>query len=298
MIWGGDRLRNEYGYHIPSDHTGECWAVSAHPNGDCSVESGKFAGCFLSDLWKNHRELFGNLQFDRFPLLTKIIDAKEDLSIQVHPDDAYAFVHENGSLGKTECWYILDCDPDAQIVTGHHAKSKEELKSMINNKEWDQLIRTVDVKKGDFFQINPGCIHAIKGGCLILETQQNSDITYRVYDYDRLSSGKPRELHIEKSMDVITAPFNAASYVPEIEKGEGYQKTHYIACQYYAVDKVDISGTAIFRQEKPFLIISVIEGMGTIDGHKIVKGQHFILPYQYGDFAVKGNLRLICSSVY
>ena len=195
MIWGGNRLKTEFGYEIPGDDTGECWAISAHPNGDCVVQEGEYAGLHLSELWNRHRDLFGNLEGDRFPLLIKLIDAKADLSIQVHPNDAYAKEHESGSLGKTECWYVVDCDEGAEIVIGHHAKTREEVKEMILNKRWSEFIRVVPVHKGDFFQINPGCLHAIKGGTLILETQQNSDITYRVYDYDRLSNGKPRELH-------------------------------------------------------------------------------------------------------
>ena len=180
MIWGGNRLKTDFLYDIPGDKTGECWAVSAHKNGDCLVESGSFAGSTLSQLWQSHRELFGNVTGDVFPLLIKIIDAKADLSIQVHPDDEYARVNENGSLGKTECWYILDCDEDAKIVIGHHAKSKTLLTEMIHKNEWDNLIRVLPIKKGDFFQIEPGTVHAIKAGTLILETQQNSDITYRL----------------------------------------------------------------------------------------------------------------------
>ncbi|MDD4508810.1 MAG: mannose-6-phosphate isomerase, partial [Eubacteriaceae bacterium] len=124
-IWGGDELAKEYGYPIPSPNTGECWAISAHPHGDCVVKDGPWAGMHLSELWDQHRELFGNLPGDRFPLLIKIIDAKEDLSIQVHPDDAYAKVNENGSLGKTECWYVLQCDPGTTMIVGHHAKDRE-----------------------------------------------------------------------------------------------------------------------------------------------------------------------------
>ena len=206
MIWGGTRLRDDFGYAIPGGKTGECWAVSAHKHGDCKILGGSFDGKHLSELWEKNRELFGGMKGDVFPLLIKIIDAKEDLSIQVHPDDAYAKEHENGSLGKTECWYILDCDADAKIVIGHHAKSKEELGQMIGQKRWNELIRVIPIKKGDFFQIMPGTVHAIKGGTLILETQQNSDITYRLYDYDRLQDGKPRELHLEKSIDVIRCP--------------------------------------------------------------------------------------------
>ena len=131
MLWGGNRMREEFDYDIPGEQTGECWAVSAHPNGDGTIKNGRFAGQHLSEIYKSHKELFGNPKDDKFPLLTKIIDAKEDLSIQVHPDDEYAKVHENGSLGKTECWYILDCDKDATIVIGHNAKTREELRAMI-----------------------------------------------------------------------------------------------------------------------------------------------------------------------
>ncbi len=110
MVWGGDRLGREWHYEIPDSNTGECWGVSAHPNGDCTVREGRYAGEALSALWEKHPELFGNTGLDRFPLLVKIIDARADLSIQVHPDDAYAGIHENGSLGKSECWYVLACD--------------------------------------------------------------------------------------------------------------------------------------------------------------------------------------------
>ncbi len=122
-IWGGTRLNREFGYPIEGDDIGECWGISAHPNGDGTVASGAYKGMKLSELWEKHPELFGDTGMDRFPLLIKIIDAKDDLSIQVHPDDAYAKVHENGSLGKTECWFILDCKENATLVVGHNAKS-------------------------------------------------------------------------------------------------------------------------------------------------------------------------------
>ena len=124
----------------------------------------------------------------------------------MHPYDEYAAKNENGSLGKTECWYIIDCSDDAKLVVGHNAKNHEELSDMIHEGRWDEFIRYVSIKKGDFIQIDSGTVHAITSGCMILETQQNSDITYRVYDYDRLPNGKPRELHVDKSIDVITVP--------------------------------------------------------------------------------------------
>ena len=174
-IWGGDRLNTVFGYDIPSGHTGECWAISGHPGGDCPVENPAFAGETLGSLWRKRRDLFGNVPGDIYPLLVKIIDAREDLSIQVHPDDAYAAAHENGALGKTECWYVLDCGPDTNIVIGHHAASKAEMARMVEEDRWDELLRQVPIHRGDFFQIEPGCLHAIKGGTLILETQQSSD---------------------------------------------------------------------------------------------------------------------------
>ena len=185
-IWGGTKLRDVFDYEIPSDTTGECWAISGHANGMSHVAGGRFDGKTLGELWKEEPEIFGNYPGSQVPLLIKIIDAKNDLSIQVHPDDAYAGEHENGSLGKTECWYVLDCEPGTEIVIGHNAKTHEELEDMVHNGRWSELIREVPVKKGDFIQIDPGTVHAIKGGITILETQQNSDITYRVYDYDRL----------------------------------------------------------------------------------------------------------------
>ncbi|RHV51570.1 beta-glucosidase [Lachnospiraceae bacterium OM04-12BH] len=298
MIWGGNQLAEKFGYEIPSDKTGECWAVSAHPNGDCTVREGEYAGRKLSELFKEEPELFGNLPLDRFPLLIKIIDAKADLSIQVHPDDAYAKVHENGSLGKTECWYILDCPEDATLVVGHNAGSREELKEMINQKRWSELIREVPVKKGDFIQINPGTVHAIKGGLMILETQQNSDITYRVYDYDRLSNGKPRELHVQQSIDVITVPApSAEDSVSHAADLPANTMNELIACDYYKVYKLTVTEPVSFEQEHPFLIMSVIEGEGLVNGQMIRKGDHFILPSGFGKVELQGDMTLIASSV-
>lgn len=295
MIWGGDRLKEEFDYSKATDKTGEAWAVSAHPNGDCVIKNGTWKGQTLSCLWESHRELFGNLQGDKFPLLVKIIDAKDDLSIQVHPDDSYAMEHENGSFGKTECWYILDCEENGTIVMGHNAKTKDELCQMIDNKKWNELIRSIPIKKGDFLQIDPGTVHAIKGGTLILETQQNSDITYRVYDYDRLSNGKPRELHVEKSKEVIKVPYEDKKQANG-QKEEGQVET-LIACSYYTVLKFTIQQKEEYVQNKAFQIMSVIDGEGTIDGISVKKGEHFIIPWGYGTYTLDGNMTLIGSFV-
>lgn len=297
-IWGGTRLRTEFGYPVEGDDIGECWGISAHPNGDGSIRNGVYAGMKLSKVWEEHPEVFGNLAYDRFPLLTKIIDAKADLSIQVHPDDAYAKEHENGSFGKTECWYIMDAPENATLVIGHNAKTKEELASMIHEGRWSEFIREIPVKKGDFIQIDPGTVHAIKGGLLILETQQNSDITYRVYDYDRLQNGRPRELHIEKSIDVITVPaksvedsVTSATGLPENQLNELY------ACGYYQIYKLDVNGTGSFAQNHPFLLMSVLEGSGIVNGQPVKKGDHFILPCGFGEVEMQGEMSLVVSTV-
>ena len=295
MIWGGSRLKDDFGYDIPGDNTGECWAISAHPHGDCTLKNTEYKGKKLSWLWENHRELFGNIQDNIFPLLVKIIGAEDDLSIQVHPNDEYAAVHENGSLGKTECWYILDCKEDANIVIGHHAKDKKELADMIHEGRWNELIRTIPIKKGDFFQINPGCLHAIKGGTLLIETQQSSDITYRVYDYDRLSNGKPRELHVQQSIDCIEAPHHDYDGKITVENEGDLTKTTLVKCDFYTLEKWDVAGKYKFTMDKPFMNVSVINGEGEINGSKITKGDHFIIPSGIGECKISGDLTVMAS---
>ena len=298
-IWGGTRLKDVFGYDIPSSRTGECWAISTHKNGDCRIAGGTWKGQSLSSLWESHPEWFGAAAgcHREFPLLVKIIDARNDLSIQVHPDNAYAAEHENGSLGKTECWYILDCDPDAAIVIGHHAGNKDEVKRMIEEKRWKDFIREIPVRKGDFFQINPGCVHAIKGGTLVLETQQSSDITYRVYDYDRLSDGKPRQLHIKESIDVIEAPFredqNALPAV--VKETDSGRKVHLVTCAYYTADKIDTTGRYTENFGDSFANVSILDGEGSVNGIPVSKGQHFIVPAGFGDVIFEGALSMICS---
>lgn len=297
MVWGGDRLQKEFGYDIPSERTGECWAVSAHPNGDCVVKEGTFQGMTLSKLWSEKPELFGNPGVDRFPLLVKIIDAKDDLSVQVHPDDTYAGEMENGSFGKTECWYVLDCPEGATIKIGHNAATKEELSQMIEQKQWSELLREIPVKKGDFIQIDPGTVHAIKGGCLILETQQNSDITYRLYDYDRQVDGKPRELHLQKSIDVIQTPAQPPEKsVMDTNNLPKNTMNQLISCQYYTVWKLDLTESFTLEQEHPFLIIGIAKGEGTIDGKPVQKGDNIVLPFGYGKAALCGEMQLIISA--
>lgn len=295
-IWGGSRLREEFGYPVEGMDIGECWGVSAHPKGESIVRDGVYAGMKLSELWETHPELFGNVCGDRFPLLVKLIDAKEDLSIQVHPDDAYASAHENGAMGKTECWYVLDCPENATLVIGHNARTGHELSDMISQGRWGELIREVPVKKGDFIQIDPGTVHSIRGGILLLEIQQNSDITYRVYDYDRLSDGKPRQLHIKQSLDVITVPaapaeksILSAADLPENQINELHR------CQYYRVSKVKIRGEQRFAMDGSFALAVVIAGQGAANGRAVRKGDFFLFPAQTKEMRLSGEMELILS---
>ncbi len=294
-IWGGSKLRDVFGYDVEGDDIGECWGIAAHPNGRSVVKNGPFKGMGLDELYKSREELFGS-QHDKFPLLIKIIDAKSDLSIQVHPDDEYAREHENGSLGKTECWYVLDCEKDASLVVGHNAKSRQELCSMMDEGRWNDLIREVKIKKNDFIQIDPGTVHAIKGGVVVLETQQNSDITYRLYDYDRLWNGKKRELHVEKCKDVITVPAKDAStaIVHDTDENQGIRLLD--SCAYYDVYRINVTDTLEVETNSLYKLFSVIEGKGTIDGHPLKKGDHFILPAGYGKASLSCNMKLILST--
>ncbi|HWJ78570.1 MAG TPA: mannose-6-phosphate isomerase, class I [Niallia sp.] len=300
-IWGGTELKG-FGYEIPSDKTGECWAFSAHPHGQSVVKNGPYAGKTLGELWDNNRELFANMEGDRFPLLTKILDANQDLSVQVHPNDEYARIHENGELGKTECWYIIDCKEGSEIIFGHHAKSKQELENMIAENKWNELLNKVPVKKGDFFFVPSGTIHAIGEGIIILETQQNSDTTYRVYDYDRVDSeGNKRELHIDQSIKVTTVPHQLEATTPiTIEEGE-VEITKFVECEYFSVEKWVLNGTSTRTQDKPFLLCSVIEGNGALekDGEEypFKKGDHFLLPNNFGQFQIGGKAEIIVSYI-
>ncbi|MHA6489121.1 mannose-6-phosphate isomerase, class I [Bacillus cabrialesii] len=298
-IWGGTALA-DFGYHIPSERTGECWAFAAHKNGQSIVRSGMYKGFTLCELWDHHRHLFGHLEGDRFPLLTKILDADQDLSVQVHPNDEFAKIHENWELGKTECWYIIDCEKDAEIIYGHNAKTKEELSSMIGLGEWDKLLRRVKVKPGDFFYVPSGTVHAIGKGILVLETQQNSDTTYRLYDYERKDAqGKLRELHLEKSIEVIEAPSIPDRQPVQYEQRDHLLTATLIECAYFSVEKWSLSGYVSLKQQKPFLLVSVIAGEGRmISGENVStfkKGDHMLLPSGFGEFKLEGQAECIVS---
>ena len=299
-IWGGKKLREVFGYDLPSDKTGEAWAISAHPNGPSLVENGPYKGLTLAEVWDQHREVFGNAEGEVFPLLTKILDAADDLSVQVHPDDRYGMEHE-GELGKTECWYVIDADKGAEIIYGHHAQTKEELEQMIIDGKWDELLRRIEVKKGDFFYVPSGTIHAIGGGITILETQQSSDTTYRVYDYDRKDDqGNLRELHIKQSVDVTTVPHVDSTPETRIEKQEEATITTLVKTSFFDVYKWEVKGKADFNATAPYTLVSVLEGTGKLiveaGEYPLKKGTHLILPNDIKKWTIEGKLKIIASN--
>lgn len=290
IIWGGDKIKKEFSYETESEKIGEAWIVSANENGMSYVSSGNYKGMSLKDLYEREHHLFGNTKTKDFPLLVKYIDAKDDLSVQVHPDDSYARKVEGPLFnGKSEAWYILDAVKDAQIEIGHNAKTKDELKEMINNKEWNKLLSFRDVKKGDFFDIAPGTVHAIKKGTFLLEVQQNSDITYRFYDYDRLQNGKLRELHIDKSIDVTNCPHVEDNYTRK--KYDNYEIL--VDNAYFKMIKYEVRDNIKIENNENFIIMVVLNGKGKINGYEIKKGDNFIIPYNYKNIELNGNLELM-----
>ncbi|EJQ43554.1 mannose-6-phosphate isomerase, class I [Bacillus cereus BAG6X1-2] len=299
-IWGGTSLREKFLYDIPSETTGECWAIAAHPNGHSMIENGPFEGKSLNELWKEQPELFGNPKDSIFPLLTKILDANMDLSIQVHPDNTYAKTYEQGERGKNECWYIINCKEEAEIVMGHNAKNKEEFVYLIKQKNWNILLRRVKIKPGDFFYVSSGTIHALCEGTLVLETQQNSDTTYRLYDYDRKDvNGNKRELHLDKAIEVINVPHINLVSESSVEIRENTTITTFVNSEFFTVYKWDINGKYTFSCDKNYLFCSVIKGKGILahkrNRYKLHKGTHFLLPVNLGEFELNGDCEIIVS---
>lgn len=301
-IWGGDKLKTEFGYEIPSNKTGEAWIISAHPHGPSVIKNGPLTGKTLQDAWKENGELFNKEKDneEEFPLLVKILDANDDLSVQVHPDDQYAREVEGVPYGKTECWYVLSAEPDAELILGHQAHTREELEHMMDSGKWNELLQKVKVKKGDFVYVPSGTLHAIGKGIVILETQQSSDITYRVYDYDRTDDkGNKRELHLDKAKEVTTVPHQPVSLDFSTVVVDGLTKTQLVEAQYFTVEHWQLQGQANLSMNKDFLQVSVIEGKAEIDldgqSFQLQKGTNFILPHGIKDFTLKGEAEFIVS---
>ena len=301
-IWGGRKLETEFGYAIPDGPIGECWGISAHPAGESTIIGGKYDGSKLSSLWETNRdELFGPYDLNEFPLLVKILDANDELSVQVHPNDGQAQELEGEPYGKTECWYILDAEPGAEIILGHHAKTKEELSAFIENGQWDRLLRKMPVKRGDFIFVESGTIHAIGKGITILETQQSSDTTYRVFDYDRTdAAGNKRDLHLDKAIAVTTVPDQTEPVAVKAESKNGGEFTTLISVPEFTVSHhlIHGSGYSLAEQDR-FQLLTVTEGRGTItaDGETVdlKKGDHYIITRGTQDITASGEMEWITS---
>lgn len=296
-IWGGTRLATEFSYDINSDSVGEYWAISGMKDFSSVVINGELAGKSLEDLYQNYNELFAGKTYEDFPLLIKIIDASEDLSIQVHPDDKLAKQLEN-SRGKTEFWYILNEEPSS-IIYGLKAQSKQQAVKLINDKKWDQVLREVPAKKGDFFFVKAGTVHAIKKGALILEIQQASDVTYRLYDYDRVDKdGNLRKLNIDKSIKSIK--IEDLDNLAKSENIGNIGKTILTRNEFFNIYKLDISGKQELLKEADYLLESVIDGAGVliVDGesYNIKKGDFFILTSEASSYKFDGDLTIIETS--
>lgn len=301
-IWGGRELE-QFGYDLPAGKIGECWAISAHPHGPATIENGPLAGKTLAEAYAEDPAYFGNPSSKVFPLLTKILDAEDSLSVQVHPDDAYAEEHE-GELGKTECWYVISAEPGSYLIYGHHAQTHEELVEMIENGEWDKLLRKVPVKAGDFFYVPSGTIHALTTGIMVLETQQSSDTTYRLYDYDRTDdAGNKRELHLKQSEDVTTVPFTDIKPAQTTQTfGDSTVQTLVTApdSQFFSVYHLLVNGELHQEKQAAYTLFSVLDGEGsiTVEGKTfdLEKGIHFLMPNQVQEWTLNGKLDIIQST--
>ena len=310
-IWGGTRLRDDFGKDCPLERIAESWELSCHPDGLSVIANGEYKGQTLKKFLDDNPDACGTAcaRFDDFPVLIKLIDAKNDLSVQVHPDDDYARRVEGGS-GKTEMWYIVDAEEGASLLYGFKTDiTKEEFRRRIENNTLLEVTQSVPVKKGDVFFIRAGTLHAIGKGILIAEIQQSSNTTYRIYDYGRLGAdGKPRELHIEKALDV-TSLSPAKPYPPTEWKDFSrsasneteWREKLLSSCEYFAVKALEVTGSAwLEAPESTFVHLLVLDGetvFSSVYGKdhtlKLTKGSSVFIPAGYGHFELTGD----CSAV-
>ncbi|KAF0227308.1 MAG: mannose-6-phosphate isomerase type 1 [Erysipelotrichaceae bacterium] len=289
MIWGGSKLKTDFEFSFTSNQIGEAWVISAHQNGDCLFTTGEFTGQALSEVYKQNRKLFGHGDNMKFPLLVKIIDANQNLSIQVHPDDEYALLHEQ-SYGKTECWFILDCPPKTPLIIDHHAENHQELVDAAHNGSILDKLSVIEIEKGDFFFIPAGTIHAICANTILYEVQQNSDVTYRLYDYERVDiQGNPRQLHLEKGLDVIQSNKSQIKPVPDIKQLPSATITTLVKSKYFSLTKIENRGLLDYELEGEFSLVGCIEGELTINDILFSKGEHAIITHDTRHIILNGH---------
>lgn len=303
-VWGG-RALERFGFDVPAGAIGEGWMIADHANGVSHVTNGPLAGKGLDEI----RELFGAEWLGtkgaasgngRFPLLIKLLDCNDDLSVQVHPNDSYERLPA-GELGKTEMWYVLDAKPDAKIIYGlKPGVDHEALAESIEEGQIMDRLQEVSVKAGDTFYIPAGTVHALCSGVLVAEIQQNSDTTYRLYDYNRPGlDGKPRELHIEDSLNVIAYEGAGATRMATDNVHPGEWLT-LASSPYFVTDKGVVSGEwSLETEADSFVILIVCEGSGSIGWANGVvdakSGDCFLLPANLGDYSLEGNMTVLRS---
>ena len=309
MIWGGARLAGKFGRTLPSEHVGETWDVSCREAEMSVVENGTLAGRTLGELIAADRAgMLGAALADAetFPLLLKLIDAKDNLSVQVHPDDAYAQRVENLPVGKTEMWYILDAPEDAALIIGlNDGVTEADFRRAVADGTVEDCLGRLPIQAGDVIFIAAGLIHAITAGVMLAEIQQNSDTTYRVYDYNRMGlDGKPRALHVEKSIDVTDyAGALRKTTVPGLTvQREGMAVTYYIACPYFAVERLALDGCVPCAADgEKFVLLTCTEGEAEISANgasvTLAAGRTAYLPAAMGAYALKGQATLLRSYV-
>ncbi len=305
-LWGGTRLQEEFGFGKDMDTVAEAWMLSCHPNGASTVRNGALAGLTLPQALDKlgKAALGGRLSVKDFPLLIKFIDARDRLSLQVHPDDAYA---RSVKLprGKTEMWVVLDCQPGAELIYGlTRPVSEEELRAAVESDTMEPLCRHIPVKKGDVFYIPAGTLHAIGAGILIAEVQQNADVTYRVSDYGRLGAdGKPRELHKEQAIAVISrTPTPLSRHTQSVREDATGKREMLADTPYFTVERWDLGGKAAkqVHARDTFLSLLCPEGTGHIrwegQTESFSKGDSIFIPAGL-PFVIDGQAQLLVSYV-
>ena len=300
-LWGGDKLRTHYGKQTDISPLAESWELSTHKDGQSIVASGQYKGLSLSEyIEKIGKDALGKRaeRFDYFPLLIKLIDAKKSLSVQVHPSDEYAMRVE-GEYGKSEMWYIVDCDEDAFIYYGFSRDvSREEYESAIKDGTLTSILNAVPVKRGDAFYIEAGTVHAIGAGILICEIQQNSNTTYRVFDFNRRDkNGNLRELHIDKALEVSNLKKS-----PAIKEISDENEVTLALCEYFEVKRLKVDRESeISVDGESFLSIISIDGDAKLifEGGEldISLGESVFVPANAGKMMIKGKCQLILSRI-
>ncbi|WP_040950451.1 type I phosphomannose isomerase catalytic subunit [Gorillibacterium massiliense] len=302
-VWGG-RALERYGLDLPEGKIGEGWMIGDHPNGTTKADNGELAGLGLDEIRERYgKDFFGTKGYKedaRFPLLIKLLDCQDDLSVQVHPNDDYAGLPK-GELGKTEMWYILDAKPGAKIIYGlKDGIGREEMEKAIREDRIMDTLQEVPVEAGDSFYIPAGTVHALCSGVLVAEIQQNSDTTYRLYDYNRPGlDGKPRELHIEDSLNVIAYEGSGATRMKTEQKEAGKWLT-LAHSPYFITEKGTVRGEwELMTSEESFTILVICEGTGSIrwaDGTLSVKpGECYLLPANLGAYGLDGSMTVLRS---